>query len=136
MGNLAKRKKLAKEALKLIVEYENVSSTFRDSSMSAFRIGEDYRELSYTEGEMQVFYSHYLDNISEIYSREVEGCQREHENISECVFKIRAYIEKKEGLTNEVRNRFLERLEYSYGRCKDIYDRLKDIDTEASEVMK
>lgn len=136
MRNLAKRKKLAKEALDLIKEFEAVSSTFRDSSMDSFRIGGDYRELSYIEGEMQVFYSHYLDNITEIYAREIEGFQCEDGTMSDCVFKLREYIEKKQGLTNEVRNRFIEKLEYSYGRCKDIYDRLKDIEIEASEVMR
>ncbi|MGL4762072.1 MAG: hypothetical protein ACRC6T_00125 [Sarcina sp.] len=136
MRNLGKRKKLAKEALGLITEFENVVSYIRKSEMKDFKLSDDYRELSYIEGDMEVAYSHYLDNISEIYSREIEDSDRKVKSLRDRVCELKNFINHKDGLNDEYIASLLKTIDNATERCEEIYDRLKQLELDATYVMK
>lgn len=136
MRSLAKRRKLANEALKLIEEFEGVVKYIRKSEKKDFKVSDDYRELSYIEGDMEVAYSHYLDNISEIYSREVDGRERRVRSLKDKVYEVKKFVNNKEGLDERYVNNLMTTIDDAIERCEEIYDRLKQIELEATYVMK
>ncbi|MGL4656740.1 MAG: hypothetical protein ACRCWM_12800 [Sarcina sp.] len=136
MRNLAKRKKLAKEALQLIKEFESAVNYIRESEKKNFKLSDDYRELLYIEGDMEVAYSHYLDNISEIYSREIDGYERRVTSLKDKVYEVKKFINNKSNLEEEDINSLILTIDEAGKRCEEIYDRLKQIELEATYVMK
>lgn len=136
MRRLAKRKKLANEALDLIIEFESVVDYIRKSEKKDFELSDDYRELSYVEGDMEVAYSHYLDNISEIYSREVDGRERRVRSLKDKVYDVKKIINNQDELDKECTVNLLNVIDNAVERCEEIYDRLKQIELEATYIMK
>ncbi|WP_297522470.1 hypothetical protein [uncultured Clostridium sp.] len=136
MRNLSKRKKLAIEAITLIKEFESVVSYIRKSNMKKFEVSDDYRELSYIEGEMEVAYSHYLDNVSEIYSEEVDSTEKHVKTLRDRVCDVKKFVNNKDGLNDAYVDNLMKTIDVATERCEEIYDRLKQIELEATYIMK
>ena len=134
MRNLTKRKKLANESLELVKEFESLAKHIRKSEKSKFKISNDYRELSYIEGEMEVAYSHYLDNISEIYSSEVDGGELRVKDLEDEIYEAKKVINQENNNKKEIL-KLIDNIDDIHKRCEEIYNRLKQIELEATYVM-
>ena len=134
MRNLTKRKKLANESLELVKEFESLAKHIRKSEKSKFKISNDYRELSYIEGEMEVAYSHYLDNISEIYSSEVDGGELRVKDLEDEIYEAKKVINQENNNKKEIL-KLIDNIDDIHNRCEEIYNRLKQIELEATYVM-
>ena len=134
MRNVTKRKKLANESLELVKEFESLAKHIRKSGKSKFKISNDYRELSYIEGEMEVAYSHYLDNISEIYSSEVDGGELSVKDLEDEVYEAKKVINQENNKENDT-SKLIDNIDDVRKRCEEIYTRLKQIELEAIYVM-
>ena len=135
MRNVTKRKKLANESLELVKEFESLAKHIRKSGKSKFKISNDYRELSYIEGEMEVAYSHYLDNISEIYSSEVDGGELSVKDLEDEVYEAKKNINNQEDFEMKDISNLINNIDNIRRRCEEIYTRLKQIELEAIYVM-
>ncbi|MGL4740657.1 MAG: hypothetical protein ACRC41_07610 [Sarcina sp.] len=127
MWNLSKRKKIASEVVELIKEYEGLIESIRPIKIYDIEISEDYREIRYSYGQRGVRYSHYLDNISEIYSPEFEEGHIKQLKVTTLAVKAKV---------NETNDEELLKIDLAIDRCREIYTRLKYIDTYIMQFMK
>ncbi|MGL5821063.1 MAG: hypothetical protein ACRCYE_05445 [Sarcina sp.] len=127
MWNLSKRKKVANEVIELITEYEDLIKDIRPTKICDIEVSNDYREIKYSYGKRKIKYSHYLDNVSEIYSPEFEEGHIKQMKLTTLAIRAKA---------NEEDNEELLKIDLIQNRCKEIYNRLKYIDNYIMQFMR
>lgn len=127
MWNLSKRKKIANEVIELIKEYETLIEGIRPTKIHDIEVSHDYREIKYSYGKRGIKYSHYLDNISEIYSPEFEEGHIRQLKVTTLAIRAKA---------NENDDEEIVKIDLIQVRCKEIYNRLKYIDNYIMQFMK
>lgn len=133
MDTLNRRKKLVDEAISLIREFEGISVDIRETRIEELSLDHEYTKISYElEGEKLVFP---ITQISHIYEIEFEGLGELAPTFPELVSAVKQNIEGNfESSNKEDFIHFVGNIYYADLRCRQIYNRLKEIEIEAKAI--
>lgn len=135
MNNLEKQMKLAEEAVELIKEFRKESEILGTNPLKEITIKENGKIIEVND-EFEGIVEYELNEISSIFSIEMEGwgpCGPgfyEAISLAESDFK---YDLKK--YTKEEFKEHVGRIKYTEYRCEAIYERLKEIGEEATNLI-
>ncbi|MGG5462099.1 hypothetical protein [Clostridium sp. B9] len=134
MRNFERKQKLAEEALKLIMEFREESKIFGETSFKSIKISEDYNSIiveDFCDGKFRFD----LREVTNIFKDDIE------KKGPYGIHFYNALDEIREEATNRFdkldKQAFMECIGSTYyvqRRCEDIYDRLKNIENEFSEL--
>ncbi|WP_297522472.1 hypothetical protein [uncultured Clostridium sp.] len=133
MDTLDKRKKLIDEVISLIREFEGISVDIRESRIEELRIDDEYTQISYELEDEKLIFP--LTKISHIYEIEFEGLGELAPTFPELVLGIKQNIEANfEQMNKADFIHFVGNIYYADLRCRQIYNRLKEIEKEAQAI--
>lgn len=133
MDRLNERKRLVDEVISLIREFEGIAADIRETRIRELSIADDYSTISYELEDEKFTFP--ITQISGLYQAEFEGLAG-----TEPMF-----VEQIEAIKQDMRYNFpkmqkedfihyVGSIYYADFRCKEIYDRLREIDEEAKKV--
>lgn len=137
MNKIEKRIKLANEAKDLITEFRKEESILGENVLKGISVSED-GSIIYVDDLYEGLEEYDLDCISSIFRAAIEGfgpCgPRFFEAIDMSIADIEYDYKNKKKSREEFIN-YVGSLYYAQYRCEEIYNRLKEIDEEAEELM-
>ena len=136
MNNDDKILKLAEEAKNLIIEFRNESSILGENLLKSIEVSED--GLTFTIDNLYDGVEEFdLTHISSVFQLEMDGWAMCSPSFYECLDHTKADLEwkYKEKSRDEFIN-YVGQLYYAEYRCEEIYKRLKEIDDEASKLLR
>lgn len=137
MNKIEKRIKLANEAKDLIIEYRNEESILGENVLKSISISED-GSIIYVDDIYDGLEEYNLNCISSIFKINMEGfgpcCARFYEAVDMSISDVEYEYKTKNKSREEFIN-YVGSLYYAQYRCEEIYNRLKEIDKEAEELI-
>lgn len=135
MNNLEKQMKLAEEAVELIKEFRKEAEVLGTNPLKEITIKENGRIIEVND-EFDGIVEYELNEISSIFSMEMDGwgpCSPGfYEAISLAEEDFKYDFPK---YTKEEFKEYVGSIKYTEYRCEAIYERLKEIDKEAEDLM-
>ena len=135
ISNLEKQMKLAEEAVELIKEFRKEAEILVSNPLNKITIKENGRIIE-VDDEFDGIVEYELNEISSIFRMEMDGwgpCSPGfYEAISLAEDDFKDDFEK---YTKEEFKEYVGSIKYTEYRCEAIYERLKEIDEEAEEIM-
>ena len=135
MNNLEKQMKLAEEAVELIKEFRKEAEVLGTNPLKEITIKENGRIIEVND-EFDGIVEYELNEISSIFSMEMDGWGPCSPGFYEAISL--AEEDFKYDFPNYTKEEFKEyvgSIKYTEYRCEAIYERLKEIDKEAEDLM-
>lgn len=135
MNNNEKILKLSEEAKNLIIEFRNESSILGENLLKSIEVSED--GLTFTIDNLFDGVEEFeLTDISSVFRLEMDGWALCSPSFYECLDHIKDEL----GCTYKEKSKdefisYVGKLYYAEYRCAEIYERLKEIESEASDLL-